>query len=74
MSMCGEIDYQNARIRLSKDVNPQVARAVFLHEVLHGVFYQGGYSNHEEDTILLLGYSLLAVLRNNPALMEFLTQ
>lgn len=55
---------------------PILERSILLHELLHSVWGTTGLDGigceHEEQVVTLLAMPLLAVLRENPAVVEYL--
>jgi hypothetical protein len=70
----GQILHQSAEIRLEHDQTEMVKRATLLHEIMHGVLHRAGFEEHPETAIIALGYGLLEVLRDNPALVDLLRE
>lgn len=71
---------QLIRIKVT-DRSPRFVANTFLHEVLHGVFYQAGLRdslsiNHakEEAIVNCLANGLSQVFRDNPNLLKMLTK
>lgn len=68
-------------IDLRTDMGDANLRDALLHEVLHGVLYAHGLARvleldadgHEEKLVSALTPVILGVLRDNPALVKFLT-
>ena len=66
---CAEIDYCDCKIRLTKSADAKMMRD-FLHELVHALFDQCGYINHDEEMIDRLAAALHGVIVDNPALFE----
>jgi hypothetical protein len=73
--------YLEIRMLLSPDHHPLTFKEVFIHELMHACVATTGHtysirhvkkSDAEEVMIQGLAPSLLAVLRNNPKVREFL--
>jgi len=63
-------------IIVDEAMNPDLARQVLLHELLHAVVYVSGYrfddDDAEERAVAALTGPLLSTLRDNPDLAPFL--
>lgn len=61
------------------ELNEQQERDTVLHEVMHAIFSEMGLTtdfkeeNEEEKIVRCMATGLLAVLRENPALVKYLT-
>lgn len=51
--LTGEIDYYNKKIIVRNDRDDAEFLNTFIHEVLHGIFYQSGDRNLKEDENLI---------------------
>lgn len=79
----GRSNSAEQKITLSEDMAPDYARDTMLHEVLHQCLRASGYDpdadaeagikDVEERTIKAMCGPLLATLRANPDLLEYLT-
>ncbi len=72
----GETDSVALTIRVDPDMPSSAYAETLLHETLHAVWHQAGLQRlevDEEDLITALAPTLLAVLRDNPALVATLT-
>lgn len=70
----GQILHQSTEIKLEHDQTEMVKRATLLHEIMHGILHRAGFEEHPETAIIALGYGLLEVLRDNPALVDLLRE
>lgn len=70
----GQIIHADASIKIEDDQALMVKRATLLHEIMHGILHRAGFEEHPETAIIALGYGLLEVLRDNPALVELLRE
>lgn len=66
-------------IALHPTVAPMVMRETLLHEVLHAVLYNTGVADrmtdkNEEHLVRALSPALFALLRDNPALIQYLVE
>lgn len=73
----GAMDSTSATIAIREDLPEDMEAVVLLHEVLHAVMSQNGLAHDlgpegEEKVADRLAFSLLATLRDNPVLVEFL--
>lgn len=72
-------DYKKNRIRVAAGTRHSVKREHIVHELLHKLWEKSGltkhYSNTTEEVVItsLTGW-LVEVLRDNPELVEFLTE
>lgn len=63
----GEIDYRDATIRIRPSA-PAVMERTCLHELVHAMLHDLGYSEHEEKEVDELAGALYALIVNNPAM------
>ena len=65
--LTGEIDYYNKKIIVRNDRDESEFLNTFIHEILHGIFYQSGDRNlkEDEDLINCLANGLTQVLVDN---------
>lgn len=71
--------YQRDRIKLVKGQHPLNERATLLHELMHKLWERAGLHHHlsaktEELVLFVLDMWLVTVLRDNPALVEYLLE
>lgn len=68
----GNVKYVTAKIRLDSELPPERMQQVLIHELLHAVFYEAGFREHEEDVVNRVANVLHQVLADNDvlALME----
>jgi hypothetical protein len=69
--------YASQSILLEKDMTKSFKREVLLHEILHCVMLNaGGHLGCEDEELVIrtIAPSLLAVLRENPELIEYLLE
>lgn len=69
MNYNAEILYGSQKINLRPMAKGQKERT-FLHEVLHGIYDNLGYINHDEKQIDELAGSLYALIIDNPELFK----
>lgn len=74
----GSCYYTLQRVALLAAQHPQQMRDTYLHEMLHALFVNGGLQHlmqcDDEAMVSILTPHLLAMLRDNPRVVEFLTQ
>lgn len=70
----GWIRYDPSLIMIKAGLSLGRTRLVLLHEILHGLLEHTGREDlpEEEAIVLALAPSLLMVLRDNPALVDYL--
>lgn len=64
-SLWGEIVYGRSEINIDDSLSKSKAREVLAHELAHGLLFEAGYEEHEEDTANRLGKILAMILRDN---------
>ncbi|MCM3789440.1 ImmA/IrrE family metallo-endopeptidase [Domibacillus indicus] len=64
-SLLGQIHYHKGIIQLDETMSEDRKNQVLTHEVLHGVFYEAGFDEQEEDMIRRVGAVLHQVLKEN---------
>ena len=68
----GRVKYQECRIEIEAELPPDKKVAAVIHEALHAILEQAGIAGESEPTIIALGYGLLALLRDNPELVQLI--
>lgn len=68
----GTIAYGSLYIGVNDEVPEALQPAVVMHEALHGVLYHAGYEEQDEAQIVALGYGVIALLRDNPAFVDWI--
>lgn len=66
----GEIDYSEQEIRLRSDGCSVHRESVFLHEIIHGIVDNAGYTDHDEGMISRIALGLHAFIVDNPGVFE----
>lgn len=61
----GQILYTRGTIKIERDLSDDRKQQVLIHEVLHGVFYEAGYEEQDEDLINRVSIVLHQVLKDN---------
>lgn len=64
----GLIDYAQQTIVIKSGIAPTAARVTLWHEIIHGVLYNLGYVNHDEEMVDGLAHGIVQVLIDNPRL------
>ncbi|MFL1672165.1 ImmA/IrrE family metallo-endopeptidase [Paenibacillus dendritiformis] len=64
----GEANFVTQQIRIDSDLTPERASQTLIHELLHAVFYESGYKDHDEEMVVRLSNVLYQVLADNDAL------
>lgn len=69
----GRIDHINQIIYLKKGMSKERKKVVLIHEALHSIFQQLGFSEEHDDEHLIdcLAKSIDDLLRNNDNLISF---
>ena len=67
---CGHCDYEHARIRIHRTLDPQLKRVTLWHEIIHALLFNAGVyePEHNEQQIDALAHGIVQVLRDNPQL------
>lgn len=66
----GSCDYASMEIEIRESLPQTRKDEVFVHELLHAMFYEAGYQEHDEDMVNRVGKVLYQVLKDNPNLMN----
>ncbi len=66
----GHIVYADATIKVAGDQSEDMKITTIWHELLHGLMDQAGVDDHPEALIRMLGYGLVRLIRDNPALVQ----
>ena len=69
-SNAGEILYIPLEIHLRKELAPEFLERVFIHEVLHAIYNDLGYKEHDEKQIDEMAGALHALIKDNAGLFE----
>ena len=82
LDLAGHVDHATHAITLAPDLSEGHTREALLHELLHVIVDATGMgdgrgpltpASREEQVVQALGAGLLAVLRDNPRLLTYLT-
>lgn len=69
-NLLGQILYTRGIIQLEKNLPPDRKVQVFVHEVLHGIFFEAGYEEQDEEMIDRVAKVLYQVLKDNNIVFE----
>lgn len=61
----GACYYTSAEIQVRSDLPQTKKEQTFVHEMLHAIFNEAGYSEQDEDMVNRVGIVLYQVLKNN---------
>lgn len=64
-TLLGQINYGQCSILLEESLPASRAREVLAHEMAHGILFEAGYNDHDEDKANRLGKVLAMILRDN---------
>lgn len=65
LGLGGQILYEKGIIKIDADMCQDKKEQVLVHEMLHSIFNEAGYDEHEEEMINRIGVVLYQVLKNN---------
>ena len=63
--MLGCVIYPFAQIRVKESLPADKKWQVFIHELLHAIFMEAGFEEHDEEMVNRLGIVLHQVLKDN---------
>lgn len=66
----GSCDYATMEIEIRESLPQARKDEVFIHELLHAMFYEAGYQEHDEDMVIRVGKVMHQVLKDNPNLLK----
>jgi len=61
----GQILYEKGIIKIDSGMCHDKKEQILVHELLHSVFNEAGFENHEEDVVNRLAIVLYQVLKSN---------
>jgi hypothetical protein len=61
----GQILYTRGVIKVDSELSHDRKEQVFIHELLHGIFYEAGIEEQDEDVINRVSAVLYQVLKDN---------
>lgn len=69
----GSVTHALQQITVAPDITPYMQRLTLWHEMFHAIFKQTGQEDarHNEGLIEALSHQVVAIIRNNPALVEW---
>jgi predicted metal-dependent peptidase len=66
----GECLYQNLKIHVRPHLAKSVRESTFIHEILHAIYNNLGYLDHDEKKIEELANALHGIIVDNPELFS----
>lgn len=69
MNCSAEIDYKELEIRISESSQAKM-EADFIHEIIHAIYDNLGYTEHDEKQISELANALHALICDNPKIFS----
>jgi hypothetical protein len=69
-SICGDINTVECQIRLNKALRPDIRQVTLWHEVVHGILFAAGQTDHDEVLTDAIAHGIVQVLRDNPKLRD----
>jgi Zn-dependent peptidase ImmA (M78 family) len=66
----GLCDYNNTIIYLDPTLSPERMQQVFIHELVHGILFEAGFDDQDEDFVNRVGIVLHQVLKDNQLFVE----
>lgn len=72
----GDFDGHKYVIRMEKGITDDKTRDVLLHELLHAAYWIYGLKDEDEEEriVTVLTTAMLTMMRDNPKLVNFLTE
>ena len=64
-ALLGQINYGQCKIRIDDSLPASRSREVIAHEMAHGLLFEAGYEDHDEEQANRLGKVLAMLLRDN---------
>ncbi len=61
----GQVIYSRGLIKVDSGMCKDKKEQIFVHELLHAIFVEAGYHDHEEETVTRLSTVLYQVLKDN---------
>lgn len=68
----GQIMFQSCVIKVEHDATDQRKAVTVVHEALHGILEQAGVIEHPEPILIALGFGVVSLIQNNPALVQMI--
>lgn len=73
--LLGQIDFEELKIKLDASMRQEVQAVVFWHEIMHGVLYQAGRPEWEDERLIdALAYGMVDLLHNGCDLLEYINR
>ena len=66
----GEINYKEQKIRVANRLALDVMHRTLWHEIIHAIYDNLGFSNHDEQKIDMLAGALYALVVDNPDMFK----
>lgn len=63
--LMGQISYDNLLIKIDEDLPQGRKEETLVHELVHGIFYEAGFEEQDEDMINRVGKVLYQVIQDN---------
>lgn len=61
----GSCNYENAIIEIKEDLPNERKQETFIHELLHAILFEAGYSEHDEELVSRASKIMYQVLKDN---------
>ncbi len=68
--LMGEIDYSQCCISLAAEQAGVMKPITLWHELIHGMLFGAGLTNHDEQVIDAVAHGIVDALRQNPQLRD----
>ena len=65
LGLLGRIDYHGLKIKVEKALAEQMQQQILIHEIVHGILIEAGYTHHKEEQADRIGKVLYQVLKDN---------
>ena len=57
--------YHDTHIEIKKELSAERKEQTLIHEMMHGVFFESGFEDHEEEVVNRVSAVLYQVLKDN---------
>lgn len=71
VSLYGQIQYGEAKIKLDIDLSPVPGAVTLWHEIFHAVLANAGLTDHDEKLLDALAHGTIMLIRDNPHLITY---
>lgn len=61
----GQIEYKTCEIKLDDSLDEHLEDQTLIHEIVHGIFVEAGYVEHQEEQVDRISKILYQVLTDN---------